>query len=274
MSQAIQTNFDLNQLIGQVGDSADNSNDRGLSKVVSVGTSISFGLIAALQTANNDNGRLIRRIQANLVTLTTGADYVTSNVIAGTVTTKALDETVTTTAISVVFSSNHATTAALLATAIQAATGVLTAVVNGSDDKIIDIIANDDVDVDMGTFLVTLGAGQAVITMGYDTSDTVAGLTMSMQKEEVLNTDGSTSVKYNSQEDANVASQGAFFIASEDAVTVQDSVFFRVRDDGSNVAGTLTTAIGSPIDSKALSQAVFRSAAAADGISILELNKP
>ena len=97
---------------------------------------------------------------------------------------------------------------------------------------------------------------------------------MSKIKEEVLNPDGSTSVKYNSQEDANVATQGAFYIASEDAVTVQDAVFFRVRDEGTDPAGTLTTAIGSPIDSKALSQAVFRSAAAADGISILELNKP
>jgi len=90
-------------------------------------------------------------------TLVFSGDLVTSNVINGKVNGSAITP--------ITFDTTHAATMALIETAVEAKSGVVSATIGGTGNRTLTVLFTDDTEGTLTDWVVTLGAGQVTATL-------------------------------------------------------------------------------------------------------------
>lgn len=206
----------------------------------------------------------------NLSTITFDADLVSSNEIDGDINGSAIA--------TVTFSSTHLATMNLIADAIEALDSNLTATVGGANNRVITVVGNADADtINAANFVVTNGASQAGVTEDNSTSDTLFGIALRIQnKENKLNSSGSDGPEpYFEGEAVSMLTRGRVYVYVEDAVDSDDDVYLRYVQggDADEKPGQFrSNADGG--DAFKVEDARWVWGASADGLAVLEINKP
>lgn len=196
---------------------------------------IDFGRVVAL-AADTD---FVRRLRSNQTTLTLDGDLVTSNVLSGNIVING-----TTTAYTETFASTHDATMAALAAEIQALDGIDTATLEGGDNRVITVVADPETDVYFSTGAVTLGAGQAGVTLANTESGDHFGVTVYAEREP----DANGNALYTDNQSVTVGRYIYIDVRSDDALAVGDAVYVRFLDETSTAtdkaAGMLMASAG------------------------------
>lgn len=206
----------------------------------------------------------VRLPAQNESVVTLDADLVTSNEI---------DISVNGTALATInFNSDHDTTMDDIATALANLDEVATAVVSGTNDRILTITAEQGEVVVVDSFVVTEGASQATATIENETQDSFYGVALRIQNKENLNDrDGTTgSAPYYQGDAVSMLTRGRVYVQVTQAVSSDDPVYmqyvgseagrFRMDDNGGE-------AILVP-------DARFIFGAGEDELAVLEINMP
>lgn len=148
------------------------------------------------------NGLTCQTIGTNEIVLTLDADIITGNTFAATL--KATDGTTETeTAISEAFDTDHDTTMANIAAAMQANPGVDTAVVSGATNRILTLTAASGYIMQVSSEAISGGASEAGITKENNDTNGFEGFALFEQREPFQ--DGSNVVsRYTASEPVNV----------------------------------------------------------------------
>ena len=231
---------------------------------------IKFGRVVCYSDAT---AKAVIAPYSNQSTLVLNGDLVTSNVLAGNIVVGGV-----TTAYTETFASTHLATMQALAADIEAISGVLTATVGGASNRTITVISDPGVDVYFASGAVTLGAGQATVTLANTCTLVVAGVAVHSEKEE--NSDGV--VKYRALSDAvPFLTNGDVAVRSDDALTPASTIHFRfLQESGADKERGMigsSTGIGAqsgPTVSLALSSSKTLEQVTAGDLAMFTLNQP
>ena len=202
--------------------------------------------------AGDDTDRQIRQPLLNKTTLSIDADLVTSN---STIATVNGNDTA-----AVVFDTDHATTMALIATAIAALDGVLSATYAGSGRDI--VIVGDNVAV-TASAVTTLGASQGTWTQDQESNDVFRGVSLHQHVEKT----SAGVAQYAANDTVSVLRKGVIWVLCNTEVNQDAAAYVNVQIAAS--AGQFTE-----VSSGNLLAGVFRSGAAAGALAKVELNLP
>jgi len=211
----------------------------------------------------------VRLPHQNLSTIVFDADLVTSNVINGDVNGVAISP--------VTFSTNHLTTMNLIKAELEGLDAVESATVGGSGNRTLTVVAAEDaVAVFLENWVVTLGAGQAGVTLSNTSSDSLYGIGLRTQnKENLYASTGSNGVApYYVGDCVSMLTKGRVFVAVEDTLDSDSDVYVRFYANGAN---TQLGSFRSDADSGtalACADCVWRVGASAGALAVLEINKP
>ena len=188
-------------------------------------------------------------------TLEFDADFVTDNDIDGKVNGVAWT--------TVPFNTDHDTTAADLAAAIDALAGVSCVLDPGDVNKRTFLIETDGVECSVTDVAVTGGASQAGSTVTYSADDVFRGIVLSTQTKEQAQGTGVISYPVNSA--VNVLRKGMAWVETSEAVNADDTAYVDVDADAKfckTSSGNIATG------------GKFRSTVASAGLALLEINLP
>ena len=251
----LTTNYNLEPSGLLPGEPADNGNKDVISKAAEF--AIDFGL-ALVRSDDSDQVRTpINKSQ----TLVFSADLVTSNVINGTVNGEAID--------AVTFASTHLATMQAIADEIEALDPALTATVGGANNRTITVTSDGSIPVVAASFVVTLGASQATVTIADNSIEVFVGISAIDHTREQALTGGST---YAIGDAVGVAKEGRWVVQIEEDIAIGDSVFMRVKDASNKVRGAFRNDAdsGAAVAVSGVRWAV--GGTAAKGTAVLELN--
>ena len=204
-----------------------------MSKVCEETAGIDFGRVVALGA----NTGKVRRLRSNQTTLTLDGDLVTSNVLAGNIIIDGVTNAYTET-----FASTHDATMELLRAEIQALDGILTATLEGGDNRVITVVADPESDVYFSTGAVTAGAGQAGVTLANTESGDLFGVSVYAEKQP----DSSGNALYLDNEAVASGREIYIDVMSDDALAVGADVYVRfLAETGADkAAGMLMASSG------------------------------
>ena len=210
----------------------------------------------------------IRLPAQNLATIVLDADLVASNSIAVSVNGVALTP--------IVFSVDHLTTMGLIATAIALEPGIASATVGGASNRTITVVSEQLEVSFINSFVVTLGASQAVATITNTSSDSLYGIALRIQNKMNLyaQTGSNGASPYYEGDCVSMLTKGRVYVVVEDTVTSDDEVWVRFKASGLNVR---LGAFRSDSDSGTAFQvpnALWRVGATAGNLATLEINLP
>lgn len=200
------------------------------------------GELKKVYLPKNDNGKIVF-----------DADFVASNSIAVSVNSVAITP--------VVFATDHATTAAAVAAAVDALAGV-TCVLDPLDATKRTYLIETEGATTAITAVVTLGASQAVATITYSADDVFRGIALAVHKEQEA--DGTT--RYNTTDSVSVLRKGRAWVETAVAVVADDTAYVQ-----------LSGAIGKFTNVSTNNMATggkFRSTVGAAGLAEVEINIP
>lgn len=251
----MQTTYATAMTVGLPGMKADLSDDRTLTyyaeEVIYFGRGVTQG-------AEGNAARLPNR---NVGYIDFSADLVTSNTINLKVNGVAMAQ--------VTFTSNHNTTMAAIATAIEAISNT-DYVATVSAARQIKVV-NPDGDVLFADIVVAAGASQATGTASYTSDEVFLGIArLDASKEQ--NTNGVAS--YAAEDAVSVASKGAFYVYTEETVVPGDPVYMRTyAGSATELVGQFRKTVDSG-DAVLVSNARWIVGGSADGVAVLEINLP
>ena len=252
-----QTSYDFNMAIGFPGLIAGIGPKR-IASYANEDVPVPFG-VGVIQGASANQCRLPLK---NSATIVLDADLVASNSVAGTVNGTALTATV--------YATSHLATMTAIAAKIAAIDGVLSATVGGTSNRTITVLAENGETIALTSFAVTLGAGQAGVTLAHTTSDVLLGLAVHEHVEQTA----SAVARYEANSAVGVMRQGTMWVTCEDAVDPSDSVYIRFAASGGN---TQLGAVRTDTDSGTAFAATgcrFMTSASAGALVQIEVNLP
>lgn len=172
----------------------------------------------------------VRLPQQNFATLVFSADLVASNVINGNINGVAIAP--------VTYASSHLATMTAIAGAIETADSNVTATVGGANNRTITIQAANGFAALAASWVVTLGASQATITITNTTDDTFYGIALRQQnKQNVYTPIGSGGpTPYFEDDSVPVETNGVVWVQPETAVSSDGPVYWRFQDNGAGKA--------------------------------------
>lgn len=251
----MQTTYATAMTKGLPGMKADMGDDRTLTYYAE--EAIYFGR-GVTQGAEGNAARLPNR---NVGYIDFSGDLVTSNTINLKVNGVAMSQ--------VTFASNHNTTMAAIATAIEAIanTNYVATVSAARQIKVV----NPDGDVLFADIVVAAGSSQATGTASYTSSEVFLGIArLDASKEQ--NTSGVAS--YAAEDAVSVASKGAFYVYTEETVVPGDPVYMRTyAGSATELVGQFRKTVDSG-DAVLVSNARWIEGGSADGVAVLEINLP
>lgn len=251
----MQTTYATEMTAGLPGMKADMGDDRTLTYYAE--EAIYFGR-GVTQGAAGNAARLPNR---NVGYIDFSADLVTSNTINLKVNGVAISQ--------VTFASNHATTMAAIATAIEAIanTDYVATVSAARQLKIV----NPDGDVAITNIVVAAGASQATGTDTYTSDEPFLGIA---RLDATIEQSTSGVANYAANDAVSVASKGAFYVYTEETVVPGDPVYMRVyAGSATELPGQFRKTVDSG-DAVLISNARWLVGASADGTAVLEINVP
>lgn len=200
----MQLSYNSEMPIAQIGQIADTRN-RTIQSHPAL-SAIPFGRMVALSN-NPDTPNAVRLPRRTLGVLVFSGDLVTSNVINGSVNGQAID--------AVTFATDHDTTIAAIAAAIEELDGVKRAVVDEEDTDLRTIkIEVIDADIVLASWAVTLGAGQATIaTVTAGGAERLIGVSTFTHTQE---NPGAGGAQYAAGDTVNVMRQGSVWVPCVD----------------------------------------------------------
>lgn len=210
-----QTSYDRDQNVAYAGMKADAEFDKVISRVAE--GVVPFGSGVGAETGDNEKCRVPAKDNASLAF---DADFVTSNKINGTVNGVAWTE--------VDFDTDHDTTAAALAAAIDALDGVTCTLDSTDANKRTFLIEMEDGSAATITSAVTGGASQATGTPTYTSDDLFRGVALQTHKEQSV----AGVSQYNDTEAVSVMTRGEVWVPAAVALAVDDTVYVTVDGTG------------------------------------------
>lgn len=168
----------------------------------------------------------------NQSTVTLDADLVTSNDI---------DITLNGTALATIpFNTSHLQTMQDIKAALEAVAEIDTAIISGTNDRVLTITAEQGEVAVVNSFVVTNGASQATATIVNDTQDSFYGVALRTQnKENLKNATGSDgAAPYDDGDAVSLLTRGRVYVKVENAVDSDDPVYLRF------VPGTSSELVG------------------------------
>jgi len=255
----MQTSYSLNMDRGYAGMKVDMRDDTVESYVAY--DEIGVGLAVVKQIGVDNAVRLPR---GNRGTITFGGDLITDNVVNSSVNGVS--------AAAVTFATDHATTMAALAAAIQALAIVKTAAVTAA--RVITVTLEDGYTISALLATVTLGVSQTTATYAYTTIDDFSTMQagIALHSHTIEQEDDGT-VSYKATEVVNVLRKGIAYMVCEEAVSADDSVYVRYKAG----TGTVIGAVRNDSDSStclAWANARFKETTTVAGIVAVEINLP
>ncbi|MBT9548598.1 MAG: hypothetical protein IV090_24605 [Candidatus Sericytochromatia bacterium] len=222
------------------------------------------------------DGESIRKPLLNSLTITSSADYATSNSFDGSIAYRKVGETdfteVALTA--VVYATSHAATIAAIAAQIltDVTSTVLQAPVVSAADKTIQLLAQEGYEIKEGTTAIAVTGGTPpTITLTQASTDVIMGLAKFLHKEHTSLT--AEDAKWKAGDMVPVMTQGTMWVKTEVAATTGSSPYARIQDTTGYNRGAIRTSVGSPVVGLSFSGR-FRGSADAAGLVKLELNQP
>lgn len=224
MSFPFQTTYPYNMPIGVAGRIADNCFKNTLSPIAGQDLYAARGVMKAL---NSDYVVTLPGYNTNAMNFSTA--LVTGNVINGTVDGIAITP--------VTYATSNAATLAALATQLQALASIETAVSNGTN-AITITYATGRTPV-FGPFVVTGGAGQAVITFAQSQTATFFGVTQAVyNKQNSFNAGNDPllagQLPYFTGDPVPTLTQGRIYVVPETVITANSPVYIRFAPNGAN----------------------------------------